>query len=562
MKRSLASEMKKQSILNNKAQKNPITKPSVENSKANSKSVPKNSQKINVKKSSKSNISDSAKKSKKTIWIILSIAFIGIILAIILFWSAWPKNETSSNDVMARVNSIPITTSAFNFQYNLLPETYRKTFSQGQVLEQIIDEELVVQAARKDGLNASLQEVNERVQKVLGSSGITLSELQDNLDRYNITQQQFEMLVERQILIERYLSDKIVISPVDDATAMALYNSTKEQFALPEQVTVRHILVAAQRTNAALLSKNIYDSVKSGADFCTFVKNSSDDKGSRDTCGVYTFPRGFMVPEFEKASFDMVPGEYRMVQTSFGYHVINKINSTPASIKPFSAVKSQIIDQIQSADRAQQYRKIVTDLRSVATVAYANGTVIMPQELSSMSAGKVSNDPLLASNDSTGNGNDSAGSAVPSPSSANGVAVVNAAGSNSSDSAKAVPDAVPAVSDAGTQTVPTANNATAGPSNDSAANFVQNDNSGLPSTTEQKLACISKHSTLYGMPWSSDSQSARDLFAKANVSLNYVDCGTSDCKTQGVKAYPTWKIDGVLIMGKMSVDELASQTGC
>ena len=86
--------------------------------------------------------------------------------------------------------------------------------------------------------------------------------------------------------------------------------------------------------------------------------------------------------------------------------------------------------------------------------------------------------------------------------------------------------------------------------------------STAPLTTQEKLSCIAKHATLYGISWSSESLSARNLFSRSNVALNYVDCGVDDCKSKGIVAYPTWKIDGTIYVGKMSLDELVSASGC
>ncbi len=502
------------------------------------KSTPKTSKK------SKSISRPASSTSKKTFWIVFGIACLGILLASILLWSAWPKQKASvDKDVLVSVNSIPITKSTFNFQYNLLPESYRQTFSDAQVLEQIIDEELVVQSANRSGVVISSQEIHERVQKVLGGTGISLADLQKNLDHYNISQDQFESLIYRQLLIEQYLVNKIVDSPVDDAAAKAEYEASKDKYVVAEQVTVRHILISNQRTDAAIVAKTIYDSVRSGADFCKYVENSTDDKGSRATCGQYTFPKGFMVPEFEQASFDMKDNEYRMVQTSFGYHIIKKINMTLGSVKSYESVKAEIVAQLQSVDRAQQYRALVNELRAQATIQYANGTTVVPMRPSSIGLDPNSVQKTVVENTAVKNDvpkDDVPAITVTGGDVANGKEVVIG------EQVQLVPDQP---SNAVAPAVPP-------------AQLSNPANSGLSLTTQEKLSCIAKHATLYGISWSSDSLSAKNLFVKSGVQLTYVDCGVVDCKIQGIVAYPTWSIDGTTYLGKMTVDELASFSGC
>ncbi len=463
------------------------------------KSGKKNSSSKNAKSESKNNVS--------TLWILIGIAIVGIIFAIILFWSSTPKQDSS--DVLVRVNDMPITKTDFGFQYNLLPETYKSSFSQDQVLEQIIDEELVVQAAKKEGNNVTLQEVNERIQKILASTGISLVDLQKNLDGYNISQEQFELLVHRQLLIERYLKDKLVQVPIDDAMTRAEYESSKDKYVIAEQVTVKHVLIAAQQTDAAILAKQIYDDARAGKDFCELVINFSNDKGSKDTCGEYTFPKGFMVPEFEQASFDMKSGEVRLVQTQFGYHIILKINDTPASIKSYESVKPIIADELQSVARAKQYRDILTTLRASATIRYQNGTVIAPAQVPSIGAAKEQ--PVKLD--------------VPAAPSTPGTPT---------EPVVSVPEQVPVVPSApsepavqetqGTITAPTATTVVDGktvevqPEQNVVAPDVPIQQSapadGIDLLTVEKLICISGKSTLYGMPWSSDTQSAQNIFAR------------------------------------------------
>ncbi len=516
MKRSNAS----QSALSN----NTKTANSKNNGKSTKSAAAAKKQSAQQKKSkqndsSKNNDSNkknnSNKKQASKLWIIIAIAILGIILAIILFWSASPKPDTSN--VLVRVNDVPITKTEFGFQYNLLPESYRSSFTQEQILEQIIDEELVVQAAKRNGSTVTLQEVNERVQKILASTGTSLADLQKNLDGYNITQEQFESLVQRQLLIERYLKDKIIQIPIDDAMVRAAYDASQEKYAVAEQVTVRHVLIASQQTNAAVIAKSVYDRARAGEDFCLLVTNFSNDKGSKETCGQYTFPRGFMVPEFEQASFDMKPKEVRLVQTQFGYHVIMKINNTPASIKPFETVKPLIADELQATARAKQYRDILTKLRATATIRYQNGTVIVPVQAQSIASAKDQSAKLDV--------------VVPSTPSAPAQPIVE-------------PVAQPVV-----QSPQVANEQTVG---------------GIDALTLQKITCIASKSTLYGMPWSSDTQRAQNIFTNAGVALNYVDCEKDSalCTKQKVIAYPTWDIDGKNYPGAMTVLQLAQTASC
>lgn len=435
--------------------------------------------------------------------------------------------------VVATVNGQQITDQQLEFQYHLLPASYQAAFTKPQILEQIIDEELVVEAAKRQGFSVTPKDVNQRVQEIMGQNQLALADLQKNLEAVNVSFDQFEGLITRQLLIDSYLNATLVPTEIDNATLMALYNSSQSRFETSPTVTVRHVLISSQRPDAALIAKSVYDRARNGTDFCKLVQNASDDRGSRDTCGQYTFGRGFMVPEFENASFSMKDGEIRMVQTQFGYHVILKMNSTAAAVKPFGEVRDQLLSDLQGADHAEQYRRLIAGLRASATIVYANGTVIAPLQEPS-------------------------------------VAPTNAAPSAPAPAAPAEPTVAPPVQTAPTEPAqPPAEPAApvAAPSEPTPAPPAE----AAPPAPAQPvidpqgiLSCVAERATLYGASWEADTQSALSLFQKQGVALTYVACDVSKsaCDRAGVKAYPTWSIDGKLYLGRMTIDQLKNAANC
>ena len=103
---------------------------------------------------------------------------------------------------------------------------------------------------------------------------------------------------------------------------------------LPDSAKVRHILIGTinpqtqqpTRDDATAKAKidSIFTAIKAGADFGAMALQFSDDEGSKLKGGVYEFfPQGQMVPEFNDSSFQGKVGDYKVVKTQFGYHLIN-----------------------------------------------------------------------------------------------------------------------------------------------------------------------------------------------------------------------------------------------
>jgi peptidyl-prolyl cis-trans isomerase D len=100
---------------------------------------------------------------------------------------------------------------------------------------------------------------------------------------------------------------------------------------LPDSVEARHILIAPkeQTEGAVKAAKALADSIKDvlekdkKADFAALAQKYSDDKGSAAKGGdLGWFKEGKMVKPFSDAAFEAKKDEIKMVETSYGYHII------------------------------------------------------------------------------------------------------------------------------------------------------------------------------------------------------------------------------------------------
>ena len=99
-----------------------------------------------------------------------------------------------------------------------------------------------------------------------------------------------------------------------------------ERIEVPDSARVRHILLSSDPTNDVQMKEradSISDAIKGGANFESLVTKYTDDPGSIENGGVYEwFPKGQMVPPFEKFSFEENIGDIGVVKTTYGYHII------------------------------------------------------------------------------------------------------------------------------------------------------------------------------------------------------------------------------------------------
>jgi peptidyl-prolyl cis-trans isomerase C len=173
-----------------------------------------------------------------------------------------------------------------------------------------------------------------------------------------------------QLLANAMFRDLAENTKPDDATLHAYYDSHKAEW---EEVKARHILIRFQGSKMPLadgqkeitpeeaLAKatELRAKIVAGADFATVAKESSDDKGSGANGGdLGVFPKGQMVPEFEKEAFLLPVGQVSQpVKSPFGYHII-KVESH--STKSFDDAKPIILKRVPG----EMAQKALADLKA------------------------------------------------------------------------------------------------------------------------------------------------------------------------------------------------------
>ena len=95
---------------------------------------------------------------------------------------------------------------------------------------------------------------------------------------------------------------------------------------MSDMVTASHILLmyaGSMRSTASRSKDELKDKVADGGDFGALAREYSDCPSSAEGGNLGPFARGMMVPEFDKAAFELEVGATSdVVETDFGYHLI------------------------------------------------------------------------------------------------------------------------------------------------------------------------------------------------------------------------------------------------
>lgn len=215
----------------------------------------------------------------------------------------------------ALVNGKTVSMSDFNTQVRIVQDSMvaqgvdpktedgKATIEQmrSDILSQMIDIELMRQAALKEGIAVTDADVNARMAEIKTDAGGDEA-FKKSLTDAKLTEAEFRTLIVRDQIIYERLYDKVA--------------STLPKTA--EQVHARHILVDTEKSAQDILAR-----LNKGEDFVALAKELSTDTQSKDSGGdLGFFPRGVMDQTFEDAVFKLNLNQSAMVKTDYGYHVV------------------------------------------------------------------------------------------------------------------------------------------------------------------------------------------------------------------------------------------------
>jgi len=178
-----------------------------------------------------------------------------------------------------------------------------------QVLDSMIEQVLIKQAAAKEGVAISEEEVEAAIQESIEEGGGQAS-FEEWLQISDLTYEDFEVELRFQLLAQA-IFERVTNSVPTTA----------------EQVHARHILVDTEEEAQAILTQ-----LQAGQDFAALARQLSQDENTKEAEGdLGFFPRGLLIsPEVEEAAFALLPGQISgVVRSQFGYHIVQVLEKEP-----------------------------------------------------------------------------------------------------------------------------------------------------------------------------------------------------------------------------------------
>ncbi len=339
----------------------------------------------------KKQVSHRRRENKQLRWIWIGAgATVGLIVLILIAGLV-----SQSMRVVATVNGqvirLPEYQKRVRFQYHyyvehlgldpamfsqLKPE--QRTEFYKSIVNELIDEKLVLQEAKKHGLTVSDDEIQTELEETWfqhhrvpltptpsptpdpdakpaeettpqpTATPDTVEAFEDNYKAFRknvlrasgVNDAYFRKMIEADLLKKKLENVLVPTVPTEEEQVQLRYTSAKNsdeamtkianlKAGVEDQVHARHILVATQEE-----AENAIKQLQAGQDFAALAAEMSTDESNKDSGGdLGWFGRGKMVAPFEEAAFNAEIGLYPFpVQTEFGYHVIEVLEHTEREI--------------------------------------------------------------------------------------------------------------------------------------------------------------------------------------------------------------------------------------
>jgi peptidyl-prolyl cis-trans isomerase SurA len=247
-----------------------------------------------------------------------------------------------------------------------------------QTVEQMVDEELVSQAAAEAKLEVTEAEVNRAVDEIKRQNKVTDSQLEQALKAQGMTMGEYKRDVKKQILRMRAVS--VLVRQrvqVSDADVKGRYDRISGQSNTVTEIRVRHMLVglpdkatAEQEKDAQRRASDLVARARGGEDFAALAKANSDDPATKNGGGdLGWYKRGELPTEWEEVLFAMAENEVRgPIRGPRGLHVFQVIELKRESARPFDEIKDQLREQLFGEEMEKQTKVWVDELRRKAHV--------------------------------------------------------------------------------------------------------------------------------------------------------------------------------------------------
>ena len=167
-------------------------------------------------------------------------------------------------------------------------------------------------------------------------------------------------LIEKDVLIQIGVKNIMADIDITEEEIKKYYESNSEMFKSEETASAKHILVDTLEQ-----MQEIKLEIVNGMSFEEAARKYSKCPSAAQGGSLGSFTRGRMVPEFEKAAFELQVGEIsEPVKTQFGYHLIQLDEKSTEDAKSLEESRQMIVKNILNQKQNEKYISSIEELKN------------------------------------------------------------------------------------------------------------------------------------------------------------------------------------------------------
>jgi len=283
----------------------------------------------------------------------LCLAIVAVVGAMLALASC--TQPPSEERVVAFVNGKPISQTEFDNEWAALPDAtkarYEKEGGKQSFLQDLINDELLLQEARKQGLDQS-------------------DAFRDRVRRYK-----------EKLLKDELLRDRLKTTVELTKEELDKYYEQHANELLPA-LKVRVALMQLPNFSAA---KDLETQVNRGGDFGKFAQRYSLDLKTKAKGGdLGPYRKGLVIPEVDEVIHQLKPGMVSApIKTDSGYYLVQITALEPEIIQADLARRERLRQELLYLKRKQHYDQAIADIKAKAAVRYVDASRHATTELGS-----------------------------------------------------------------------------------------------------------------------------------------------------------------------------------
>lgn len=247
-----------------------------------------------------------------------------------------------------------------------------------QVLDEMVNEELIVQAAEAAKIEVDSSEVQAALDEIKQQNNLDDAGLQQALAQQGYTLAGYKADLRRQLLRLRAVNQ--LVAPkvnITDEDVRARYNELQRRSSSVSAVQLSHMLfklpehpTEQQLDEAKAKATKAMDRVKAGEAFADVAKQVSEDTSTATGGGqLGWFERGSINPEWEQIVFSMDKGDMRgPVPGPQGLHVFYVTDIKQSNLQPYDQMKDQLNRELRRRELDKATQNWTEELRKKAYI--------------------------------------------------------------------------------------------------------------------------------------------------------------------------------------------------